>query len=214
MSKKPVRTPPLDTHDDKKRYLDEHLDNELQWMLRAATEWFIQEQLHLCIDGYSMQVYAMDSTFLHARTLFEFFLHKTNKKGGNYYGVAPGFLNSPLKSNIYTKDWIGPLHSHLMHAQDRSKSRQLKSRDGLKALNEMPVYFIEEVLTLWREFETKLEESSDAKRQELGRLARKKREDAIKNARYVLNSEVAQCHARLKGKILEPPSFLSDLNKH
>lgn len=52
-------------------YLEEHLTKELAWLLRAATEWHAQHCMNLGIDGYSMQVYALDSTVLHARTLFE-----------------------------------------------------------------------------------------------------------------------------------------------
>lgn len=59
-------------------YLEEHLTKELAWLLRAATEWHAQHCMNLGIDGYSMQVYALDSTVLHARTLFEFFTQNTS----------------------------------------------------------------------------------------------------------------------------------------
>ena len=180
-----------------------HLDNELQWMLRAATEWFIQEQLCLGIDGYSVQVYALDSACLHARSLFEFFLEP--KKG---------FLNERFKSELY-RSWRGSLQGFLMHVGDRSKTKQLVLSDkSMRDLNKMPVDFADEVLRIWKEFESKLCESTDEKDRELGRLAGERREDAIKQARRVLNSKVAQCHAKRKGLFLEPPSFLRDLNKH
>ena len=92
----------------------------------------------------------MDSACLHARTLFEFFTRPT---GNNYYGLDALGMN-PLRSALYTNDWAGPLHSFLMHAQDRSKPRQLKSFDPSepsKDLNRMPVDFAEEVVRLWRE---------------------------------------------------------------
>lgn len=192
------------SHDKLKKHLEEHLDNELQWMLRAATEWFIQEQLHLDIDGYSVQVYALDSACLHARSLFEFFLEPKNKD----------FLDEPLKSDLYKK-WQEPLQRFLMHVFDRSKPKELVLSDGSKNdLNKMPAAFANEVLRLWEEFETKLDKSSDESRRELGRLAREKRKDAITNAKKVINSKVAQCHAAVKGKPLEAPSFLSNLSKH
>jgi hypothetical protein len=56
----------------KKDYIEQHLFNELRWLLAAATEWSIQNQLNLGMVGYDVQVYAMDSAFLHARALFEF----------------------------------------------------------------------------------------------------------------------------------------------
>jgi hypothetical protein len=52
----------------KEEYIKLHLRNELCWLLRAATEWHVQDQLNLGIDGYNIQVYAMDSAFLHARS--------------------------------------------------------------------------------------------------------------------------------------------------
>ena len=110
-----TNTPHLD-HEAKKEYLERHLFNELRWLLCAATEWSIQNKLDLGIEGYDVQVYALDSACLHARTLVEFFVQSTTN---NYYG-ANEFLGRPLVSSCYTNNWIGPLHSFLMHAQDRS----------------------------------------------------------------------------------------------
>jgi hypothetical protein len=190
-------TPPLDTPAKRAKYLKEHLFNELRWMLAAATEWNIQKvQLGVEIGGYHVDVFAMDSACLHARTLFEFFLNKTK---GNYYGHDQ-FLKAELKSDNYTKDWSGPLHSHLMHAQDRSRPRQLQTPDGLKDLNQMPVHFAKEVLRLWKEFEEALKQQDKS----LGQLARDKRKEAIDNAECVVRSCVAQKYASDKQINLRP----------
>jgi hypothetical protein len=192
-------TPRLDSYEKKAAYIRNHLFDELRYMLPAATEWSIQHQLNLEISGCEVQVYAMDSTFLRARTLLEFFLNGT---GDNYYGVDE-FVSTPLQSPDY-KGWKGPLHSHIMHAQDRSQPRKLRPADGLRDLNEMPVYFAKEVLRLWEEFEKKLEESGDKEKQRLAQVAREKRIEALQAAECVMKSAVAQQHAACKGQTLKP----------
>lgn len=187
-------TPALNSN-DKKDYIQEHLFNELRWLLCAATEWSIQDKLNLSDVGYDVQVYSMDSAFLHARTLFEFFLKCTSS---NYYG-ADQFLSGPLTSNLYTNDWCVPLHSFLMHAQDRSNPRQLNTASGLKDLNQMPVEFAYEILRLWEEFEKQLSNQGHC---DLYALAYKKRQEAINCARCVPNSHQALRHARGKNVTL------------
>jgi hypothetical protein len=151
--------------------------------------------------GYNVQVYAMDSAFLHARTLFEFFLGKTND---NYYGCATEFGVSTLQSDSYTASWKCPLHRHLMHAQTRSNPTGLNSAGVEKDLNEMPVDFANEVLRLWKEFERQLAKSTKAGDQELHNLARDKRKEAIAGARCVVGSIVTKQHAKEKHQNLEP----------
>jgi hypothetical protein len=201
-----ANTPPLDNQAKKTEYIEDHLFNELRWMLAAATEWSIQEQLGLGIDGYHGQVYAMDSAFLHARTLFEFFLNKTGK---NYYGYDQ-FLKTGLKSDKYGK-WAMPLHRHVMHAQTRSQPEQLESLSGeMKDLNKMPVDFACEVLRLWKEFEEGLGTNRIAKDRELQKLARDKRKEAIDGARCVVNSTVTKQRAGERGQQLKTVFTFAD----
>lgn len=192
-----THTPPM-TYIDLDYYLKNHLSNEIYWLLRAATEWYAQKELNLAVDGYHVQVYSMDSTFLHARTLFEFF---TKKTGVNYYGyseykIPPNKLvsslyTSNLTSNPINIGWDGPLHSFIMHAQDRSTPSKLKSYDGLsmKDLNEMPVDFAKEVVRLWRDFVKELSLSSDASIQPLSTIADVILDDAIKTTANVLDNQ-------------------------
>ena len=196
-----ANTPPLNQM-DREEYIKLHLFYELRWLLAAATEWSIQNQLKLGIGGYEVQVYAMDSAFLHARTLFEFFTKETGK---NYYG-ADAFLGpgAVLASSSYTSGWVAPLHSHAMHAQCRSSSVPLNSFGVAKDLNQMPVDFAREILRLWKEFELMLGKSSDPHAQGLGQLARDKQEEAIKSAECVVNSTVAQRSAGDKHQLLKP----------
>ena len=197
-------TPTLNRH-DKAEYIRAHLFNELRWLLGAATEWSVQEQLKLEIVGYDVRVYAMDSAFLHARTLFEFFVHLTND---NHYG-CDAFIGSVLTSDSY-RIWKGPLHSFLMHAQDRSRPTPLRSSGVAKPLNKLPVDFANEILRLWREFEKALGNCKNVEDQELQKLACDRRKEAILLARYVVNSPVAQQHASSKKQILTPVSKLID----
>jgi hypothetical protein len=184
----------------KEEYISLHLFNELRWLLNAATEWSLQKQLKLEICGYDIQVYAMDSAFVHARSLFEFFVQAAND---NHYG-ADQFLGAVLKCDSYLDDWKDTLHRFLMHANDRSRPMPLKSAGMKKDLNQMPADFAHEILRLWVEFERKLEASKVPGDKELGELARKKREAAIESADCVVNCAVARHHAEVKHEVLKP----------
>lgn len=182
---------------EKEDYIRQHLSNELRWLLCAATEWFVQQRLALGEVGYDVQVYAMDSAFLHARSLFEFFTQCTKP---NHYG-ANSFLSRPLTSNLYG-DWCGPLHAFLMHAQDRSRPRKLKVAGGAtKDLNQMPVEFANEILRLWKEFENEL---ARQRYYRLHSIACQERFTAIQCAGSASRSLTAQCHAYKKGLVLAP----------
>jgi hypothetical protein len=194
MKRKPQ--PKLGTPARKTDYIGKHLFNELRWLLAAATEWYVQHTLKLGMDGYHVQVYAMDSACLHSRALFEFF---TKPTGLNYYGCDQ-FLSkgSPLVSSANTKGWEIPLHGFLMHAQDRSSPVKLRTLTGRrKDLNRMPVDFAKEILRLWEEFELKLgTEGPDGIK--LQTLAHDKRREAIEGAKRVVDSLVAKHHAAAK----------------
>ena len=155
----------------------------------------------LKIPGYEVQVYAMDSALMRARVLFEFFVGNEGER--NYYHCRRQF-GVTLRSSYYTNDWSMPLHSHLMHAQDRSQPMKLQTPDGPKDLNEMPVYFAKEILELWRQFEKELTAGGDPQLKALGELARSKRKEAIDSAKAVVNSAVARHHAELRREQLEP----------
>ncbi len=186
----------------KKEYLELHLYNELRWLLGAATEWSLQDQLGLDIVGYNVQVYAMDSACLHARALFEFFAVGATP---NHLSCAD-YIGHRLVSEKYEK-WKGTLHAFLMHAQLRSNPRPLETANGVKDLNQMPVEFGNEVLRLWTEFEKALETSQNSGDKELGKLARERRRESIDRAKCVVESEIAKYHSAVK-KISLKPVFL------
>ncbi len=187
-------TPPLSAVEQKK-YLEDYLVTDLRWLLRAATEWHVQHTLNLCIPGYEGQVFAMDSAFLHARTLFEFLTKCTSH---NYYG-ANAFGIAPLVSAAYDGPWKCHLHAALMHAQDRSRKELLKSFDGLseKGLHEMPVDFAREVVRLWREFSSALEKMGLA---DLSSIASDGLATAVREATAVAHSLMAQRSSEIAAK--------------
>jgi hypothetical protein len=68
----------------------------------------------------------------------------------------------------------------------------------------MPVYFANEILSLWKQFEQELGTSGKPEDKKLEQLARDKRKEAISNAVCVVNSEVAQRHAIERLQTLKP----------
>src|SRR5436190_8772721 len=189
----PNRTPFM-SDTDLGRYLRAHLANEVEWLLRATAEWHVQKTLHLCEPGYEVEVFARDSAMLHARTLFEFFTQET---GDNYYGCDV-FHVSPQPSPNYKTDWKDPLHAKVMHAQDRSQTRPLKSFDGsgTKPLDEMPLDFAHEVVRLWRAFSAALAAHPDPPIARLGQEADAILSQAIQHAGAVLGSALAVAHGK------------------
>jgi len=186
-----THTPPMNNA-ELKLYLEQHLANELHWLLRAATEWHVQEELQLQIDGYHVQVYAMDSAFLHARTLFEFFTKSTcnNYYGCNIYGGI-SLITSTLYSNR-SDGWQNCLHAYMMHAQDRSSPSQLISFGSpliTKDLNKMPIDFAKEIVRLWREFVKLLSYNSNPDIQALSKTAEDILNEAIGSTQNVIKSE-------------------------
>lgn len=186
------RYTPKMTDEELATYLVEHLVKELQWLLRAATEWHVQETLNLGKVGYEVHVFAMDSAFLHARTLFEFLTRCTSN---NYYGCN-AFGIAPQVSDLYDGEWCNQLHAALMHAQDRSQKVPLESFDltTTKPLHKMPVDFAKEVVRLWRDFAMALGRHSRSTIEQLEKVAHDGLEQAVRDAELVASSEMATQH--------------------
>jgi hypothetical protein len=182
------RNTPRLSRAEKKDYLKRHLSNELEWLLRSAAEWHVQNTLRLGVPGYEIQVFAMDSAALHARTLFEFFTKGTTD---NYYGLD-AFDIGTIPSELYTDDWEPILHSFLMHAQDRSDPKQLLSFDRTihKDLNQMAVDFAREIVRLWKEMIIRFDTHSVQVVRALAPVATGILDEAIDHAVCVLESEI------------------------
>lgn len=175
-------------------FLETHLGNEIQWVLRSTAEWYVQDTLKLEVPGYEVQVFAMDSCFLHSRSLFEFFTRDNSK---NHYdckmfGVRMG------KSRLYD-EWEDPLHSYLMHLQYRFCPTKLTTKNGSqKDLNELPLEFAREIVRLWREFESSLLCIGSGKL--LSKRASEILDLAIKNSEKVQLSKVYDDCPKLKDR--------------
>lgn len=175
-------------------FLVDHLAYELRWLLRAASEWHAQSHMNLREPGYQVQIYAMDSTVLHARTLFEFFTKPTSSV---YYGYTEYGIREI--SSISYRSWSGPIHIFMMHAQDRFNplQRPIISFDGTcsKQLNEMPVDFAREIVRMWREFISLLKAHGDPHKQVMGVKADEILHAAINEVRQVLDNRFTRDHA-------------------
>jgi hypothetical protein len=170
--------------------LEVHLYNDLRWLLCAATEWHVQQTINPddTIRGQHIKLYAMDSAALHARALLEFFTNHGSNRGRlqSLYGIQS------ITSNRYPGDWVRPLNTHLMHAQDRTVGQQLTSFDGKtkRDLNRMPVDFGREVVSLWRQFVQHLKRQPNP----LDALAQTTLDKAIANSALVVSNEVNRGH--------------------
>ena len=186
---------------DPREFLDEHLRNDLKYLLCAATEWFVQESIPEADKptkngGHFVQVYAMDSATLHARAFLEFFTRPTRPEPRNHLGVdfyEVTLIDSPRygtrNSDPALGCWCDPMNRYLMHLNERPGGQQLLTFDDdteRKHLKLMPVDFAREVVRLWRLFITQLDEQPN----ELASLARDLLADAIGNSTAVVGSEI------------------------
>lgn len=179
-----------------------HLFDGLTYLLQAAQEWQCQQDLGLQLVGYQAQTYAMDSVFLRARSLFEFF----TGEGANYCHACCLFgLSGQLTYGRYTQHLGGPksswkhvLHYGSIHLQDRCSPVKLVAREGgiPKDLKDMPPDLAEGILDVWKIFEDELQASRYG---ELHRMAQTCREEA-KQAAANVHDRVAQRAAGYRNK--------------
>ncbi|GJN99260.1 hypothetical protein NJB1728216S_07850 [Mycobacterium marinum] len=170
---------------DASGYLNEHLYDELRYLLCAATEWHVQQSIPeetkpVSRGGYYVQVYAMDSATVRARALFEFFTTKHNSHhiGVNRFGLTR------ITSDRY-ENWKDPLNRYILHVNERPGGQYLSSFDyaETKHLKDMPVDFAYEAVRLWRVFIKRLGDNK------LAELAQEKLTEAIGEAERVVGSD-------------------------
>jgi hypothetical protein len=163
-------------------YLDEHLYDSLRWLLCSVTDWHIQHTIghegEKRFDGgpgYYVQVYAMNSAFVHARALLEFLTGapgSENHLGTDLFGVER------IYSELYCEDWRDPLNRYLMHLNERNKDgvvQYVSTDDDALHLKDMPLDIAREVVKLWREFISRLEDQDRS----LAKLAQDKLGEGI-----------------------------------
>src|SRR5262245_39028722 len=105
--------------------IERDIYNELRWLLCAATEWYAYDQLIgvppqvplIEEPCYHLKVYTMDSAFLHARSLYEFF---TATKIRADRLTWHDYSQTSRQTSKYDQ-FMTPLHGRLMHlSKDRS----------------------------------------------------------------------------------------------
>jgi hypothetical protein len=156
----------------------EHLGATLRYLLPAAMEWHVQNELGLEISGYEVQVYAADSVFLRARTLFEFFTNKWKENGDkhNYHSCKEYGVPLMRRSRYLENNWCDILHSFVIHLQDRDTPQTIKDSKGkYRNLKEMPFEFTKEIVGLWENFIQCLDEKGE---KDLADIARRWLNDA------------------------------------
>jgi hypothetical protein len=140
-----------------KQLIKDDLFFELKHLLCAATEWEAQELLVDCCPPkmnqpcFHLKVYAMDSAFLHARNLYEFFTVpkqciERNKKWGRL--TWQDFSGDAIQtSDKYDEDFREDFHGRLLHLSgNRSAKKEIKGEVTSLA---------KDVLQLWDGFAKK-----------------------------------------------------------
>lgn len=154
------------TLEEKKNYISEELYHELRCLLGAATVWsgFMEDKA-----GFNIVV-AMDSAFVHARCLFEFFTGISSHD----VRITDFGPKQQYQSAIYD-DWKEPLNRHVMHiSKGRLKGNETNIKDNMH-LKDKVIEFAEDILRLWEKFE------KDPSHQFTSTLIEARR-DAIKDA--------------------------------
>lgn len=125
-----------------KAFITSDLFHELRCLLGAATIW---QAFKNSRRGFDVAV-AMDSSFVHARSLFQFF---NSSRGGDDVSIADLGLQ-PYESATYDT-WREPLNRHLFHI---SKGRLSPSNvQGRAHLKDQVLHFANEILDLWKRLE-------------------------------------------------------------
>ncbi|WP_280314733.1 hypothetical protein [Nocardia wallacei] len=172
-----------------------HLFDGLTYLLQAAQEWQLQKELELELSGYQVQTYAMDSAFIRARSLFEFFVGESKRTycharclfGLNGQLTYPKYLDRNANPGANT-GWEDVLHVGSIHLKNRDNPVKVVGHDGtLKDLNQMPVDFAKGILDVWSDFERALQALGHT---QLHNMAEACKDQAKKDAGQVFDSIV------------------------
>jgi len=136
--------------------IEKDLFNELKWLLCAATEWEAYDKLigeppqipKIKEPCFHLKVYTMDSAFLHARSLYEFFTATEesilrNKGKGLRLTWRDYSLTARQTSTKYAQ-FMQPLHGRVMHLD--------QNRSGYNEMKKEVVNFASDILDLWDGF--------------------------------------------------------------
>lgn len=139
---------------DLQRFIEQDLFNELRWMLVAASEWNASVATDFRpVDHF--QVIAMDSTFLHARALYEFFIDGQNPT----WNPRPDTANAKRDFNVSIvptatyRQYIDGINKRLFHL-DINRPTPEKGGNPIpgKDVNDKVVVVAQDVLDAWDKF--------------------------------------------------------------
>jgi hypothetical protein len=163
---------------DLQRFIEEDLYNELRWLLVAASEWNAATTKDVEPANHFLVV-TMDSTFLHARSLYEFFIDaqilnpQWNPKQNTAYAKRD-FNISIAPTSTYTR-YIDGIHKRLFHLDINRPSPEKR---GVpipgKDINDKVMVVAQDVLDLWDNFAAQAPSYTD--------LMNEKRSEVIQEA--------------------------------
>ena len=134
-----------------KKFINAHLYNELRYMLCATASWNMAKENPNTTPRHFV-VYTMDSALLHARSLFEFFTHTDPARKKNLVTWKDFNLEEAINSELY-KEWIKPLHHHVMHLENRF---DVTNEINGVHLKDMVTKFSAEIVNIWSIFSAKI----------------------------------------------------------
>jgi hypothetical protein len=136
------------------RFVSEDLYNELRWLLVSAASWTIVDADQ---PADHFRVMCMDSAFLHARNLLEFFTMspKTFERLARN-GKAPASCHSFGVRNVHSQvfeRWRPALEARVMHLRtDRPWPKNKHGNVAGTSIKGQVVSLAQEVLRLWDGF--------------------------------------------------------------
>jgi hypothetical protein len=153
------------THSDLIRLIEEDLYHEVRFLLVGAANWVAADAANRQVAGSPAEtslpahliVMSMDSAFLHARNLYEFFTTPRNvaqRRLGDRATWLTFNAAAPQRSTLYNQ-WRPVLHERLVHLSITRPNPVSASGAplGATALNGEVLNFAQDVLNLWRAFE-------------------------------------------------------------
>lgn len=119
----------------------EDLEYELRMLLGSARLWRLFREREIGNPNN----YFMDSAFVHARNLYNFFTRKNKKYDGNIKAYG-----EELFSSKQYNDWEEALNVYVLHI--KSSRRESSNKVGDLFLSDQVSNFADEIVTLWKDW--------------------------------------------------------------
>lgn len=150
--------PEVASNPDLERLIAEDLYNELRYLLVAATSWRIAKSSNPRSLPKHFIVLSMDSAFLHARSLYEFFTGDPSRdEGGGREPASWKLFGAARQKSVLYEKWGETLHARLFHLR-RNRPQPTSAKRGTRGtklptdIKEEVVNFAHDLLALWQSF--------------------------------------------------------------